>query len=164
MTPEALIRATLLYDPETGRITRLRGHYSGYVPGSRQRSGYVKVKVGDARYFAHRVAWLLHYGEWPSEQIDHINGVRSDNRIANLRDVPQRGNQQNVTRRKDNGSGYLGVSFHRASGKWQAQIKHCGRKHYLGLYSSPSDAAQSYELAKLALHEFQPTERGVCHA
>lgn len=158
---ETSITERLRYDSETGVLWWKAGNFAGRPAGATQTGGYLQVSVDGRRMLAHRIAWFLFYGTWPSETIDHINGNTSDNRIANLRDLPRRGNQQNVTKRKDNTSGFLGVSAFR--GKWKAQINHRGRKVYLGIYDDPEDAAASYELAKFALHEYQPTERGKCH-
>lgn len=160
---ENFIRERFSYCPDTGVLTwtsgRLVGKTAGYF-----HAGYYYVTVcgsGGRAVAVHRVAWFLTYGKWPENQIDHVNGDQLDNRICNLRDIPHRGNQQNVTKRRDNTSGFVGVTHH--GNKWKAQINHRGEKHYLGLYDTPEDAAASYELAKWSLHEYQPTERGFAH-
>lgn len=88
-----LIARYVSYDPETGAFTR-----SGRPFGSFSHpSGYGVLTMFGNQYRMHRVAWALHYGEWPANQIDHINRDRSDNRIANLRDATSRENNANRT-------------------------------------------------------------------
>jgi hypothetical protein len=82
--------------------------------------GYKVGAINGASYLAHRVAWTMQTGLSPKGEIDHINGNRSDNRFANLRDVTKSENQRNAVRRSDNTSGVTGVFWHKASGKWQA--------------------------------------------
>src|SRR5690606_29866615 len=87
----------------------------------RKKDGYRQVGIGGSHYLAHRLAWLHVYGCWPENLIDHLNGVRDDNRICNLRDVDDRTNNENILRkRSDNTSGYLGVHFDRKSNKFRA--------------------------------------------
>ena len=94
--------------------------------------GYVYIKINNKQYAAHRLAWLYVYGEFPLEQIDHINRCRSDNRIANLRAVNNAANAMNRNIRKDNSTGVNGVSFDGTSKKYRAYI--CGK--HLGSYET----------------------------
>lgn len=131
------------YDPETGRV--LWKHQTGGLPrgavaGSYKATGYRHIKLDGRLFQAHRIAWALHYGEWPNGNIDHINGDPADNRIANLRCVPQSENNKNARRRKDNTSGVTGVLWYKARGKWGAKINHDGKPIFLGLYPSIQDA------------------------
>jgi hypothetical protein len=94
-------------------------------------------------------------GEWPKNQIDHKNGVKDDNRKANLRPATNKENQQNVRRaRCNNASGFLGVSFHRKLAKYSAQIYVDGKKKHLGYFISPRTAHEEYLKAKAELHRF----------
>lgn len=91
------ILKTFSYDPETGIVTRTK---TGAVLGGLDQDGYLTTTLNRPRkrprqFKVHRIAWLLHYGDWPDGQIDHINGCRSDNRLSNLRDVDQYTNCQN---------------------------------------------------------------------
>jgi len=117
--------------------------------------GYIRIRVKGKRYRAHRLAWFYVHGIWPTNQIDHINGNKEDNRIANLRDVPQTHNQWNSFRRRDNTSGYKGVRWHKASKKWSTSIRINGKNEWLGTYSTPEKAHEAYcKAAKESRGEF----------
>lgn len=142
-----VVRSSLHYCPDSGEFTR-----AGLAAGGQDGLGYVRIRVDGNKYKAHRLAWLYVFGEWPVGMIDHINGIRSDNRLCNLRDVGRAANIQNQRRpRSDNTSGYLGVSLHR-SGKWKASIQANGKYVYLGLFVSKEDARDAYVQAKRKLH------------
>jgi hypothetical protein len=154
------LRECLTYNPDTGLFTRRirTGHRVkvGDPLGTLRPDGYLKASLLGINYLLHRLAWLHVYGEWPTFVIDHINGVRTDNRIANLRDVPETVNQQNQRRahRKNKSCGLLGVTWHPRNRKWQAQIGICGgRVKYIGSYDDAEDAHAAYLEAKRRLHE-----------
>jgi hypothetical protein len=147
LTQEQL-KARLTYDPDTG-VFRLRR--TGKEVGSVSNEGYLRVKVRTRAYQAHRLAWLYVHGNFPDGQIDHINRVKLDNRLANLRDVPQEVNKQNaVDPQKNNSTGYLGVS--RYKGRYRAFITVRKKFHYLGTYSTPEEARDVYLSAKRVMH------------
>lgn len=152
------VRELLNYDPETGvfQWRKPRAQAIGKSEaGTINASGYRIMNVAGKLYRAHRLAWLYVYGEMPDGMIDHINGVRSDNRIANLRLADNGKNQMNAKRRSDNKSGYRGVSWHRKASKWSAEIWCDGEKHYLGLFECEKDAhAARVEAAKRLHGEF----------
>lgn len=134
----------LNYDIETGLFTwkkQRRGIQVGKPLGTDNGFGYLRITVLGQSCYAHRLAWLYVNGEWPTEQIDHINGIRGDNRICNLRSVTNEENAQNKTKAK-------GVSWHKKANKWQAHA--CIRKSnkYLGLFNSYEQARQAYLNAK----------------
>lgn len=115
--------------------------------------GYVQIMIDRKVYSGHRLAWLYVYGEWPRGQIDHVNGIRNDNRIANLRESSQAQNCGNVTRHQDNKSGYKGVF--KCRGKWQAQVCRDGVKRHLGTFETPEAAHAAYcDAAKQVFGEF----------
>ncbi len=164
------LRELLRYDPETGVFTWLdrpesdfatrhgwriyQGQFAGTVAGTPDLKGYVLIRVLGTYYKAHRLAWLYMTGAWPEQHIDHKNGVKNDNRFANLRDVGRATNMENQRRASSrNSTGLLGVSPHRKTGKFCAFIKANGANRYLGLYPTPELAHAAYVEAKRQLHE-----------
>lgn len=149
------------YNPETGsftwRVSR-QCRRAGSPAGSTVHR-YVLLKLDGKLYPAHRVAWLITYGQWPAVGLDHINGDPHDNRIANLRECNQSENSQNRRKSAANKSGYTGVSWHAASNKWRSQIKINGRTHECGMYLTPQMAHLAYRYWKHRLHTFNPTVR-----
>ena len=145
------LRQSLTYCAETGVISRASGGVATY-PHSKNRRR-LSVCVGSVQILAHRAAWAIHFGEWPSGEIDHINGDEADNRMKNLRDVSKSVNQQNKRKpRSDNTCGFLGVGWHKAAKKWRAQISISGRVVYLGLFDEPEIAHAAYLDAKRRIH------------
>lgn len=137
----------LNYNPTTGAITFKvsRGPRSaGSMATHKTYGGYIAVMVCGRSYRAHRIAWALAHRHWPTHEIDHINGERSDNRLVNLREATSRENAKNLGVRSTNTSGYKGVHFHRQSGKWRARI--CVDYKYvsLGLFVTPECAYAAY--------------------
>lgn len=146
------LRSILNYDPTTGIFTR-RVRTSnpvrvGDVAGSLNGVGYLNISIHSRLYLAHRLAWLYMYGEWPKLDIDHINRNRSDNRIANLRDVSRRQNLQNAGKRSDNTSGHTGVHWNKQRSKWQARIAPGQKTINLGLFESLEEAAAARKAAE----------------
>lgn len=93
---------------------------------------------------------------WPTISIDHINQVRDDNRIQNLREVSRSENQQNRGMSKNNNSGFKGISWHKKSNKWQAQIHFQGKRQHLGLFHTPEEASAAYQAAAEKFHTHRP--------
>ena len=148
------------YDPKTGvlrwRVDRCGMRACG-IAGSLNISGYRHVRIHGVRYLAHRVIWTLCTGEQPPEQIDHLDGNRSNNSWANLRASDHAKNQQNRCISSRNKSGYTGVRP--SLGKWRAEIRSDGMFRYLGTYDTPELANDAYLAAKKDLHSFQPVPR-----
>lgn len=141
------VRAMFAYDPGTGELTRKdRGHgiRPGRVTAGKNREGYRIVNIKDRLYLTHRLVWVVVHGEWPAADLDHANGDRADNRIANLREATRSLNNANAKRPRHNTSGYKGVIWHAAARKWMAQIKYDKKNHYLGLYEDPVLAHAAY--------------------
>jgi hypothetical protein len=149
-----MLRQLLCYDPATGFISRKSD--GARVFQSIHSTGYFCGVILRKWFLAHRIAWALHYRDWPKNNIDHINGDRADNRIENLRDVPQTLNQRNRTRRENNTSGHNGVYWHKRASRWQAQIRINGKRKYLGRYADINDAIAARKAAECG-HGF--TER-----
>ena len=137
------------YNPNTGVITnKVDRHYqskAGEPVGAKETTGYIRARFKGTTYHLHRLAWLLHYGHWPSGQIDHINGIRDDNRIHNLRDIPQAENKKNLRLRKDNLSGIPGVSWCKRDQGWITTIG----KQNLGFKKDFFEACCSRKSAEL---------------
>jgi hypothetical protein len=154
LTAERL-RELLRYDPETGVFLWLtrkaRCIRVGDIAGSLHRTGYSHVCIDGRFYYAHRLAWLYVVGSWPSLHIDHIDGVRNNNRFSNLRDVDRCVNLQNQRKaRNDNESGAIGV---RVQGdRFRATISNEGATIHLGLFPTIVDASDAYLKAKRKLH------------
>lgn len=148
----------LSYDQETGLFHWVKPLNplikAGDLAGStRHISRYVNIGFGGRYYKAHRLAWLWVYGEWPNQHIDHINGDRTDNRIANLRDVSRTINNQNIhgPRRDNKSTGILGV--HKHASKWRGQLQANGKLYQTGVFATPQEAQAAYLELKRRLHE-----------
>lgn len=121
------------------------------------RIGYMLGSVDKKILFAHRVAWAMHYGEWPPHEmeVDHINGDRADNRIANLRIVTPAENSKNKRLQKTNRSGYAGVVWVESRQRWEAGISDAGRAYHLGSFYTKAEAVAARKAAEkvLGYHE-----------
>lgn len=153
----------LSWKTQKGKAGRAK---SGAMAGRLNDKGYWVVGIGNGtgngrQPMAHRLVWAIVYGEDAPCDIDHINGVRSDNRIENLRLCPN-GDLDNAQNRgipRNNNSGFIGVTWNKARKKYQAQI-HVGQScKYLGLFDTPEQAYEAYLKAKAEIHEFQPVPR-----
>lgn len=159
----SLIYDTLEYCQGTGvftwRVNRGKARV-GMCAGTTTARGYTKIGVGRDAFLAHRLAWLFAYGEFPTVDIDHINGNRADNRLCNLREATRAQNMQNLRGPVvTNKSGFLGVDFNKSSGSWRAQIRINGVKKYLGVFDTPEKANHAYLLAKQNFHEFSTIQK-----
>jgi hypothetical protein len=151
------LRAHFNYSPDTGIFTRkvARGKRwpAGAPSGWKMTLGYTALCVGGTVIYAHRAAWLYVHGEHPRHAIDHINGDRADNRIANLRDVPQAINGQNLrAAHVDNATGLLGVCLEKSSGRYVAQVRVAG-KHWIKRFKTAEEAHAAYLERKRAMHK-----------
>ena len=147
---QAILKTQLDYDPITGIFVWIAvraGVTTGSVAGSRNTHGYRTIYIMGKCYMSHRLAWLYIYGAWPDDQMDHINGVKDDNRISNLRTVNQFDNAKNQKNREDNTSGCTGVHKHR--NKWQARIMADRESVYLGSFDDFNDAVHARKAAEL---------------
>lgn len=119
--------------------------------GSTAKAGYVAVVVNGRSYYAHRIVWFLAYGAWPSDEIDHANGIRSDNRIENLRACTRQENCRNLARRSDNKSGRAGIWWDSKREMWQAYINSGDKRKMLGRFRSIEAATQARKEAEARL-------------
>lgn len=144
------------YDPVTGVLVRKS---NGKTPKTPADAGeYLRVMIDKQRCKVHHLAWLWVHGAWPKEQIDHINRVRTDNRISNLREVSRAENCHNQGKHSQNWTGYTGVMWHAKNCKWTAQIQVSGKKHHLGCFQTASLASAAYQAAKRIYHPTAPTQ------
>jgi hypothetical protein len=145
------LQEVLNYDQETGIFVwskKRRGIKTGQQLGADNGFGYLRITVFGKSYYAHRLAWFYVHGVWP-DQIDHINGTKSDNRIKNLRSVSLQQNAQNkIKAQKNNSSKVLGVSWNKKAKKWAAYICVYKQRKYLGLFNCVGDAEKAYKSEK----------------
>tara|TARA_R110001632_G_C11251742_1_gene408913 strand:+ start:123 stop:656 length:534 start_codon:yes stop_codon:yes gene_type:complete len=146
LTQEQL-KAELNYDQHTGLFTRIRTNTNNVIigdnSGSISKQGYLNIMVLSTRYLSHRIAWLYEYGNFPTKNIDHINGVKTDNRIINLREATHEENAKNMKMTSLNSSGFLGVCWHKPTESWQVSINTNTNRIYLGIFKKLSDAVKT---------------------
>ena len=150
------LRELLNYDPETGILTwkvhRNNRAQAGSVAGSVNRYGYIELRVDYATLRSHRVAWAIHHGKWPNLMVDHIDGVKTNNQIKNLRDVTNSKNQQNRRVWSNKKTGLLGAIKNMKGCSFQARINLEGKYKYLGNYKTAEEAHAAYLAAKKIYH------------
>lgn len=122
--------------------------HAGSVAGSPNTKRRWSTKINSKLYQNHRLAWALHYGCWPEDQIDHINGDPEDNRLANLRVVSNAENQRNASRKVNNTSGVTGVSWHRRDEIWHVNIRGNGKLRYVGSFRNFDHAVAARKAAE----------------
>jgi hypothetical protein len=146
----------LSYDPETGIFTRLTANANRWKIGEKagvvDDHGYIRIKISGRQYKAHRLAWFIMTGAFPTTQIDHENGHRQDNRWTNLRVATQGQNSQNCKIAKNNTSGIKGVR-QMPSGKWQARITANGERLNLGRFHTKEEATAVVQAKRIELHQ-----------
>lgn len=170
-----LLRQLLRYEPETGKLfwkersvemfktDDARGaewcakrwnkkHAGRAALTAPTTKGYLHGHIFRIKVRAHRVIWAIVHGDWPVEEIDHINCDPSDNRIANLRLASRAENQRNKFAYRNNTSGLKGVSWHSGRSKWAAYIRVKGKTIYLGLFAAKHDAHLAYQNASEKYH------------
>lgn len=145
------IKSKFRYEPDTGHIYWIepgKGKIKKKPAGTKTHTGYIGILIDGKRYLSHRLAWTLYYGQWPSDQIDHINGDKTDNRIHNLRDATNAQNGKNYGFNKSNTSGIKGVSWCKNTGRWRALIKVNHKSKCLGRYDTKEQAAKVRQMAE----------------
>ena len=155
LTQEKL-RTLLHYDPDTGVLTwrakPSRGIKVGRQAGTPTSEGYLALQIDKKKMYAHRAIWMYVHGVWPSEEIDHINHVRNDNKLCNLRLANRLENSHNTRKHAKSLSGHKGVAWHSRNKKWQVQMRFCGKSYYVGQFSNLQDAVQARLQAETKLY------------
>lgn len=155
MTPryvyEELARR-VIYDPDSGVIrwrymenlsAQWNGRFAWKLAGNKDDRGYVRIAISIGKQFkirAHQLAWFIYYGEIPAE-IDHIDGIKTNNKIANLRHVTRAINNRNAAMKRNNTSGITGVSWREDRQRWRAIVVINGIRRYLGHFDNKEEAA-----------------------
>lgn len=146
MITQEKLKSIVHYNLSTGVFTNLQTRSSNCIKGqelkSKNKIGYIRIMIDNKSYFAHRLAWLYVYNEYP-KIIDHKNKNKSDNRIENLINCTQKENQRNRKLSKNNQVGFNGV--HKRYHRYIASIKVNGKKIYIGSFST---AEEAYEKRK----------------
>ncbi len=158
LTPTDLLEL-LDYTPETGSLV-WRARSAGMFLSGKQSAAhnaaiwngkfagkplevsgrYARASIFGRRYYAHRIAWAMFYGAWPEREIDHINGNKHDNRIANLREVTTQENSRNIPVKSNNSSGALGVRWRAHANAWEAYICIDRKYRHIGYFKAKADA------------------------
>lgn len=152
------LKSILHYDPNTGiwswlqKVNRsiIIGQEAGCLDNS---TGYIRIRIDDNNYRANVLAWLYMTGEWPEEQIDHINRIKSDNTFINLREINQQQNSWNRGINKNNTSGYKGVYWDKTHNLWKSVIGVDKKYKSLGYFNNKHDAALAYNEAAIKYHK-----------
>jgi len=158
LTQERL-KKILHYNAESGIFTRLLSFNNFAKVGGKVgwicSNGYLNIKIAKKQYKAHRLAWLWEYGNWPEDQIDHINGCRTDNRLANLRAVSQAENLRNMGISSNNVTGHRGVRLDKRTGRYYAYIGDSKKGSHIGSYAT-FDEARDARLQQERLQNYHP--------
>jgi hypothetical protein len=139
------IRSRLDYDPNTGILTfkpDVPG-FGGKRAGSTMPSGYRVLTILDKRTTEHRWIWLYANGVWPTYEIDHINGVKDDNRLCNLREATPTQNKHNTAVKRSNTTGLKGA--YKNGSRFSARIRINGKRHNLGSFDTAEEAKAAYD-------------------
>jgi hypothetical protein len=152
------LREILEYQPETGLFfwkKKRNGISVGQLAGGKDRDGYIRIRIDNVKYAAHRLAWMYIHNDFPKNFIDHINGIKSDNRICNIRDVTRSENMQNLFKPQGRNI-YIGVYKNQNANTWYSKIEINGKQIRLGIFKTPEEANIAYKKAKLIYHPTAP--------
>ena len=142
------LRRLVHYDPPTGVFRWRKSQKNGAIPpwavaGSVDGRGYAQIGVGGKQLKAHRLAWVYMTGTFPVDEIDHVDGDRTNNAWANLRQASHKQNQENIKLRSDSSSGFRGVCFDKRRNRWIAKVVHNKKQHNLGYFETAEQAAEA---------------------
>ena len=164
LTQERL-KELLHYDPDTGDFTwkyrydmpkQWNTRYANKKSGCIHCEGYIRIRINEKKYLAHRLAILWMTGKFPKKQVDHVDGIKDNNKWNNIREATHSENQQNQKKaHKDNKStGLLGVCFKKIDKKYYSRIYVNNKSKFLGYFKTAQEAHEAYLKAKRELHEF----------
>lgn len=129
----------------------------GSPVGQITKAGYRQLEWGGKLYSVHHIIWAMHTGTWP-KLLDHVDGNGINNRLENLREATPSQNAHNARKSRRNTSGFKGVSRHKQTGSWQANIALEGKQYFLGLFDTAKAASEAYDAAAEKMHgEFART-------
>ncbi len=153
MITQKEIRKLLYYDSVEGnlfwKVNRCRSAKSGMIAGGVDHDGYRYIKVSGTRYSAHRLIWLYHYGSFPENETDHINRIKDDNRIENLRDVSRMCNMRNSNVYSNNKTGVKGVYWHKTKERWGVTVRIMNKDYHVGYFDDFDESV----LTRLAVEQ-----------
>lgn len=162
MLTQARLKEFFHYNLDNGLFTRIKTagcSAKGWVVGTHHADGYLSIEIDKKGYLLHRLAWMYVYGEFPKNEIEHIDGNRNNNKWNNLRHASNLENTQNMKVYSTNKSGYTGVIFRKTESKWLAKIDFNKKRYYLGRFETAELASEAYKEAKKRLHTFNPIQR-----
>jgi hypothetical protein len=154
MISQETLREWLHYDPDTGDFTWLVSPASNIKPGTPAGNFgnvYLRITISGKTYYAHKLAWLYMTGEWPPNEVDHINQMKSDNRIINLRLATKSEQAQNRPASGHSQLGVKGVFLSENGDRYRARIMCAGVRYYLGIFDTLEEAARVRRDAELKL-------------
>ena len=149
------LHSCFIYEPCTGILRRKIASGTakpGDVAGSLMPNGYLNVSVMGRKFLVHRVVFAMFHGRWPAGDVDHINGIRSDNRAENIREASRSENMRNTKAHADGFTGIKGVHYYKSRGNYTAQICVNGQQIRLGYFSTAEEAKAAYNKAASRYH------------
>lgn len=157
MLTQEYLKSLFHFDSETGLFFRLvsrnRKYKVGDIAGTKSFHGYIHLTIDGKVYKAHRLAWFYVHGYWPKEQIDHINGIKDDNRLCNLRKVTNAQNMQNRSQSNPNSKiGIKGIDFRK--NKYRVRIGVNYKSIFIGEFKNLEDAKTALKEALIKYHPF----------
>jgi hypothetical protein len=156
MLTQSELKKLLDYNPDTGIFTWTNPKKKtniGKIAGCFDSAGYVIIRINKKSYKAHRLAWLYNYGKFPNSLLDHINGIKNDNKLCNLRECTNIENQFNTKLNIRNISGAKGVSWNNQLKKWKVCLNINKQQKHFGYFENLELASLVATEAKIKFHK-----------